>query len=98
MIVGELTLKSAMYSDAFKDKLKKIEREGYDKTKFCSAQCTLGDICDLCWHYSFNPDLFHRYTGDGNCDIHWPKEPHEGCNNDFKCYHLGEKGNSTSNE
>lgn len=71
--------------------LDRIEREGYDKTRFCNPECALSKgVCDWCIHFDFNGRKMGKitvYTGDGKCALHGSKEPHDGRDcKDFICF------------
>lgn len=74
------------------EELARVEREGYDKTRFCDAECALFPLCDFCYHYDFKPGDCGCYLDAGECEIHGRKEPEEGGDcPDFVCASLREK-------
>jgi Zn-finger nucleic acid-binding protein len=53
--------------------------------KLCPNCDPVGDICDFCVHYDFNPGRDGVYTDNGWCRKHkQPKQPEDGCD-DFNC-------------
>ena len=74
------------------EELDRVEREGYDKTKFCNAECVLMHCCDFCYHYDFKPGDCGCYLDAGQCDLHGKKDPEDGNNcKDFICFRVKEE-------
>ena len=69
------------------DELARIDKEGYDKTKFCSAECALIYCCDHCFYYDFKPGDCGCYLNAGQCDLHGRRDPEDSCA-DFVCRSL----------
>lgn len=76
----------------FYEELERLEREGYDKTRFCDAECVLIHCCDHCSHYDFKPGDCGCYLDAGQCSIHGKKDPEagNGCE-DYICARLRER-------
>lgn len=73
----------------FYEEIKRLEREGYDKTRFCDAECALIHCCDDCALYDFKPGDCGCYLDAGQCDIHGHTNPEDGQDcPDFICSSL----------
>ena len=74
------------------EELERLEKEGYDKTRFCDAECALFHCCDHCYHYDFKPGDCGCYLDAGRCEIHGKRSPEDGdgCK-DYICSRLREK-------
>jgi len=75
---------------SLREELDRLEREGYDKTKFCDAECALSPICDFCKHYDFAGGNCGCYLNKGMCKLkNERKDPHSGHDcKDFVCFRL----------
>jgi len=67
----------------------KLEGE-YDKSKYCSYECSLYAICDFCSHYKHDLDEKGYNRGHGKCYLHGKKSMIDFCN-DFECFRLKDK-------
>ena len=74
------------------EELARVEREGYDKARFCNAECALFPLCDFCHYYDFKPGDCGCYLDAGQCETHGRKDPEEGGDcPDFICSSLREE-------
>ena len=62
----------------FYQELDRVEKEGYDKSRFCCAECVLIHVCDHCFFYDFKPGDCGCYLDAGQCELHGHKDPEEG--------------------
>lgn len=62
----------------YHEEIERLEEAGYDKTRFCSAECALIYICDHCFFYDFKPGDCGCYLDAGQCEIYGRRNPEDG--------------------
>jgi len=74
------------------EEIDQIEQEGFDTSRFCSAECVLNHCCDFCYYYDFKPGDCGCYLNVGQCDLHGRRDPEDGQDcPDFICCEIKEK-------